>query len=280
MGNFLKSTALLILLGLNIKSQSQIPNSGFETWIVDSNNDNNPVGWTTTNDNPDVSVLQYSPAYAGNYSMKVKTFNPGFMYIGGIAEATFPYNLRPTEIKACFKTAIMPGDKVYIIVSLFKGDSIIAAPGNCSFAIDSTFTTFKCRSFPIVYTSTLTPDSAHIMIIAGSTTAQAGTEIIIDNLAFGFTSGISEMNQLSDLSFNYPNPAADFTTISIVEKNAAFAELIIYNNNGSIVFQKQHDYNKEGQNIIINTSSFNNGIYPYLIKCNNGIYSGKLVVLK
>jgi len=137
---FLAINVLMIFL---ISLRAQIPNGGFENWVADGN-DNNPIDWSTTNGDPFVSVTPYTPAYAGSFSMKVSTFSAGFLTVSGVASIEFPYTQRPSEINACIKTTVMPGDKVYLIISMFHEDVIIASPTNCSFSIDTTISNFTC----------------------------------------------------------------------------------------------------------------------------------------
>jgi hypothetical protein len=92
---------------ISMSAKAQVPNSGFENWTIDGNNDNNPDGWFTTNSDPDVSVTPYSPAYAGSHSMKVATFDPGFMFMPGTAEAEFAMSQRPNFLNVCFKANIV-----------------------------------------------------------------------------------------------------------------------------------------------------------------------------
>ncbi|MBK6830398.1 MAG: hypothetical protein IPG92_06455 [Flavobacteriales bacterium] len=79
------------------------PNGGFEDW-VDEDGSWNPVGWVTTNGDPDVSVEPFSPACQGATSMLVRTWDPGFMTISGTAMSQFAYTERPTILSACLKS--------------------------------------------------------------------------------------------------------------------------------------------------------------------------------
>lgn len=273
----------ITLFILNISTiKSQIPNNGFESWVLDANNDNNPVGWSTTNSDPEQSVSPYTPAYAGSFSMKVETFNPGIMVVPGVAEITFAYNQRPSIFNVCLKTNVAPGDKVYIIVSLFNGDSIVASPDSCSFIIDSTISDFTCFSYPVVYQSPLNPDSANILIVAGSMASQLGTEIIVDELSFGGASGICQIDAISDKSLkNYPNPAGEFTYIPFILDYDSDIELSVWDASGALVRSYSYKSLKAGkQDLLINTSLYNNGIYSYSIKGKEILFHGKMVVCK
>ncbi|MBL0329784.1 MAG: T9SS type A sorting domain-containing protein [Bacteroidetes bacterium] len=279
-----KITLLATLIGLFISTTNliaQIPNGTFESWAVDIYGDNNPVSWTTTNSDPDISVTPYSPAYAGTYSMKVSTFDPGFMAIPGIADVSFPYSQRPTQINACFKANILPGDKAYIIVALYQGDSIVAAPGDCSFVIDTTISTFTCMSFPITYQSALIPDSAYIMIVAGSSFAQLGTNIIVDNLTFSLPADIATYSNNQNKITSYPNPTSAETYIDLNLNSKNNIVISVWDAKGALVNTINVGAIAAGkEQITLNTNTLENGIYTYHVKGEDISYYGKLIVNK
>jgi len=270
----------LLMMSL-ISGNAQVPNGGFENWVSDGT-DNNPVDWETTNSDPFVCVTPYTPAYAGNYSMRVSAFDAGFMTVPGAASIEFPYTQRPSLVKACIKATVMPGDKVFLIVSLFQGDSIIAAPTNGTFVIDTTISEFTCLSFPITYLSNLTPDHANIMVLAGITTAQLGTEIIVDELSFDLSPVLDKpMLKANTSKANYPNPAGNFTYIPIDLLNESDVDVLLWNSNGNLVQSSPFHCLKEGkQELLVNTSQLTNGMYPYLVVGEDFTISGKIEICK
>ena len=75
----------------------------------------------------------------------------------------------------------------------------------------------------------------------------------------------------------YPNPSAEFTTVEIYLKNESeVAELIIYNLLGSEI-QKQKVSNNNV--LTIDTKSFTNGIYLFVLKIESGIEEKKKVII-
>ncbi|NVO01580.1 MAG: T9SS type A sorting domain-containing protein [Bacteroidetes bacterium] len=283
----MKLTKLFILAAFFIVSLSlnaQIPNQGFETWVTDVDGNVNPAGWETTNSFPDISVSQYTPAYAGSFSMLIKTFDPGFMTLPGFASFGFPYNLKPTKINACIKTNIMPGDNVSILVSLWNGDSLVASPTNCTFVIDSTINQFTCLSFPITYQSALIPDSAYIMITAGKFgSVQLGTQIIVDELTFGFGTGINEIHDSfsASLEQNIPNPAVNSTVFPLMLNKSSNVNLIIYDVLGKevkhISFGKLNSGNHD---LELSLEGFSNGVYYCSFQGDDFLISKKIIVSK
>jgi hypothetical protein len=276
---------LSALFLLSSVASAQIPNGGFENWNTDVDGNINPNSWETTNDigSGFTSVTQYTPAYVGSYSMLVKSWNSGFGIIGGVSSTSFPYNQKPTYLKACIKTNVMPGDNVYIIVALYKADSIISSSANCTFVIDSTINNFRCINFPISYQYNLIPDSVEIMVIGGSAIAQLGTQIIVDDLSFGFTSGINELSLTStNENLNvYPNPAQNNLFFETQISKISDIKIKIYDFNGSLLsenFFSNVDFGSHEFDVSI--SNLSNGMYFYSVENDNSTKNGKFVISK
>jgi hypothetical protein len=257
----------IIFFALSTIGQAQIPNNGFENW-TNNGSENDPDFWSTNNSNPFISVSPYSPAFAGNYSMKVETFSPGFGVVPGVAQTEFNYSQRPNYIKACIKTQIMPGDKVIFLVSMFQGDSIVASPLFCSFNIDTNINEFTCLYFPISYLSTLIPDSVNIIISAGMGSTQLGTYIIVDELSFENGLGLEDLNKES---INvYPNPFMDH--LIVTANNITKVELL--NVNGERILLQS--FLSENQTEI-DTHILPQGVYLVRIHTDKGIYHRRLI---
>ena len=268
---------VFFLISLN----AQIPNSGFEDWVVDGNN-NNPIDWSTTNHDPIVCVTPYTPAYAGDYSMRVSTYDAEIIIITGVASIEFPHAQRPSELNACIKTTVMPGDKVYLIIAFYQGDSVVALPTDCTFSIDTTISEFTCFTFPITYQSILNPDSASIIIIAGSESAKLGTEIIVDELSFNYTTTIVQKRSISKpVAENFPNPAANFTYIPVNLNRPSDLEILIWDIKGTIVQSQSIQKLTVGEHeLLVNTSQLTNGIYLYSVRGEDIFLRSKMVICK
>lgn len=260
--------SFMAMLLISMTAFGQIPNNGFENW-TDDGSDNNPDFWITSNSDPFVCVSPYSPAYAGNFSMKVGTFSPGFGILPGIAELDFNYSQRPNFLKACIKTNIAPGDKVILMVSMFQGDSIVASPLFCSFNVDTNINEFTCMYFPISYLSSLIPDSVNITIAAGMGNTQMGTYIIVDELSFEDALDLAEMEK-NPLTQLFPNPFTDKLTITseITDK----IELI--NLRGEVISVPVAVH--EGYSDL-DTSKLPEGIYVVHVSSKNGLVSFKVI---
>ena len=264
---------------------AQIPNGGFENWNTDVDGNINPNSWETTNDISSgfTSVTQYTPAYIGSYSMLVKSWNAGFGIIGGVSSISFPYNQKPTYLKACIKTNVMPGDNVYIIVALYKADSVISSSANCTFVIDSTINNFRCINFPISYQYNLTPDSVEIMVVAGSSAAQLGTQVIVDDLSFGFASGIEELSLVNDLqNLNvYPNPTQNNLFFATQLSRTSDIKIKTYDFNGSLINEHFfNDVNFGSHEFNVPVSHLSDGLYFYSVESDSHIINGKFIISK
>lgn len=257
-------SCFLFCFGFSLQTHAQIPNGGFENWTLDIDGNLNPDGWNTTNSSPLVNISQYTPAHSGNYSMQAVAFNPGFGMLAGVANIDFPCSQQPTQLSACVMTTVMPGDFVYIILAMRNGDSIVSAPLNCTFKIDSNITQFTCLTFPIVYQSPLAPDSASIIIAAGNyTSAQLGTSVIIDDLSFGFGAGIEEhAGNTTTLGQNFPNPTNRSTIFPLHLTQPDDVTITVYDVRGRVVHQVVSENLASGeQQIELPTDELPAGVY-------------------
>jgi hypothetical protein len=279
-------TILLIVFCLfktNSSTAQLVPNGDFELWTPDIDGILNPDYWITTNASPDTSVFQYTPAYSGNYSMRVASYYIiGFGPMAGIAYVEFPYTCRPTQIHVCVKTNIAAGDIGYVMLSLHNGDSTIAAMDSCTFKF-LTSIPFQCFDFPISYVSSMNPDSAIVMVIAGNfTTAQLGTEVIVDEISFNCPTAIDEsMPESATIGKNYPNPSSGFTFIPLNLIKGSDVSITIYNAYGEEVKILNPGYRSTGASIIsVPVDDLANGIYFYTVTGNDFKLPGKIIVNK
>lgn len=277
----------LAFLGLSLlasRVQAQPPNGGFEDWIDNGGGFLDPADWLTTNAAPELlSVEQYAPAMNGYYSMRVHTWDPGIGAFAGSAFARFAYNQRPDHLSACVMATVVPGDRVYIIVALSAGDSIIASPTNCTFWMDTNVTQYTCLNFPITYNADLTPDSAMIIVSAGLTgNTQIGTEIIVDDMAFGFNTGVEDpIEAASARSITpYPVPAADRLTIPVVLAHASKSRLEVYDSAGQLVRAVDFGTLPAGRNDrSLDVLQLQNGVYQYLVRSGDHVQQGRITVM-
>lgn len=278
------SLSLLSLSLLASRAHAQPPNGGFEDWVDNGGGYLDPAEWVTSNAGLGLlSVEQYTPAMNGNYAMLVRTWDPGFGAFAGSAMARFPYTQRPDQISACIAANVMPGDRVFIIVALSAGDSIIASPTNCTFWMDTNVTQYTCLTFPITYNADLDPDSAMIIVAAGLTgSPQLGTDIIVDDMAFEFNTG--EVDPIHPFSTRpiapFPVPAADRLTIPVVLAHSSRSRLELYGSAGQLVRAVDLGVLPAGRtDRSLDVLDLQNGIYQYVVRSGDSVQQGRITVM-
>jgi hypothetical protein len=201
----------------------------------------------------------------------------------------FPISSRPSFLTGFYQftqggSGTKPNiDTAFIAVGFTKyntstknTDSI----GGGFFFITTTKAVFTPFSIPIFYLPNfagVTPDTATILI--SSSIAQKSfpnTSLIIDDLSFASATGVKTALFTKGLPSTYPNPINTDLNISNLPKEIAFIEIKDFA--GSTVFSSS--INEE--TVHISLSDFNNGIYFYSLKEEDGttVYNSKFVVAK
>jgi hypothetical protein len=145
-------------------------------------------------------------------------------------------------------------------------------------------TQFTNVSFPISYWSSLTPDTADIIVISGfPNQVQVGTYIIVDELSFDFSSAIEE--PVSDPSVvagqNFPNPASSSTFFPLTITSGSEITIYLYDVLGKEVKTTGYGFLSPGEHRLeISVADLPDGIYQYSIRGSDFINSGKLIVNK
>ncbi len=265
-------------------SSAQVPNSGFENWTTDIDGNLNPDFWSVMNNTPDfTTAFQYTPAYSGNFSMRVTTYNPGFGEQPGIAFVEFPYTCRPTQIHVCVNATVMSGDIGFVMMALSQGDSAVAAMDSCTFKFYVSTNGFECFDFPVSYISDLVPDTATIMVIAGNFGgAQLGTEVIVDDISFDCNVvDIEEAGATSPASIgkNYPNPSSGYTFIPITLNNGSDLSIAIMDMLGKEIKTVSKGFMPAGEHLVkLDINDLSGGIYFYTLSGNGFQLPGKFVI--
>jgi hypothetical protein len=266
---------------------AQIPNASFESWEADADTNFNPVGWQTTNSYPVVTVDRVSPGCQGNYAMRVKTVNVGIAFPGvAILQIPYAFSAVPTQFSACIRSNIVGGDITYIILGLMKGDSVIASVDSCTFKIDTTYSQFTTRQFRIASHSTLVPDSLVIIIASGLGTGHVGTELIVDEIAFGTGGGTYVTNEervprVFALHQNFPNPFNPTTVIRYQLPVASSVKLIVYDILGREVAVLVNETKVPGSyEVTYDASKLSSGVYFYGLVGGDFVQTRKMLVVK
>ena len=93
--------------------------------------------------------------------------------------------------------------------------------------------------------------------------------------------GINELSENIFQSVLYPNPAKDNVVLNVHSVYPTDVTINIYDVMGRIIYTKNAVKLSAGENNInINTSKFENGIYSIKIIANNGIITNKFSITK
>ncbi len=79
----------------------------------------------------------------------------------------------------------------------------------------------------------------------------------------------------------YPSPAVDFAVVGIKLENSSTVDISIFDLSGKLVYQLNGSKVAAGsQEIIINTASFESGVYSVVVRTDKGILKDKVVIAK
>jgi hypothetical protein len=261
--------------------QAQIPNSGLENWTYDVDTNYNPVGWETSNSYPMVSVERVPSLCEGSFAMKVKANDVSGFGIPGLASLSFASSERPTSLRLCIRSTVMPGDEIFILFSSYLQDSLVASPDSCTFKLLASLSdTVICM--PIKYQNNMTPDSINISIIAGNLLqSQVGTEVIVDGLGFGCATGIDETS-LARVALRpaYPNPAADFISVPLSLMESTDVMLVVFDVQGREIRRTTRFLSAGDHLMEIPVIDFAGGVYYFSVKTNGFELPGRFFVSK
>lgn len=272
--------ATCILALATLSATAQVPNGDFETWVDNGGGFLDPQDWLTSN--ADISLLcveQYTPAWSNDFAMRVHTWDPGIGAFQGTAMTMFPYSQRPDALHAAVMANVMPGDRVLIIVSMWQGDSIIAMPLNCTFGIDTNITSYASVTFPITYSSALYPDSCSIIVMAGSDEPQLGTEVILDDLSFEFSTSLEPLpvSPIGDPLIAWPDPTADRTFFR-APAGTGDLRVVLYSGDGRLVRDRRYGPSAHERTIELDVRELPDGPYHYTVGYGDRSRSGRLIV--
>lgn len=237
----LLATATLVSV---ITATAQNINGGFEQWDSVNNGvftNHLPRGWAEftnfvceTEDLP-WAVTRSNDARTGLSALQLKnvatSLNQTTMIMSNSANGAgfdnkIPVNARYTRLEGYYKYTTAEPDTFTIMVLMMNAGDFIAVANYEQPTNTSTYTKF---SIPIIYSapSAIVPDSAIIMISAGSTnTFREGSTLLVDDVAFALTNGVNDYKDelRADVSV-YPNPASEFINVSV--KGAAHGNVTV-----------------------------------------------------
>jgi hypothetical protein len=300
----MKKLILLAASVISLQTFGQLPSLSFEgAWnntTLGSAMD--PTGWASSNiltsflisaSNP-TTTTQSTLACNGTASMRLETKKMqsvgalsgsipdtcGFAFSGAVVGTSikdgFAYTSRPTQLTYCYNAAPAAGDTAGVGIRLWKwqGARIPVGSGVIRYTTNSP-AGMTNQTITIAYTSTLTPDSA--VILVGSSYkfpsaglvlrkgAKIGSVITVDNFNLVVPSvGLNE-NSVGELALSvYPNPASNALHFATADDNAT--KLVVYDITGKNVLTQTFENGK----INLNVSEYNNGLYLYKVYTKSG----------
>ncbi|MEI7596789.1 MAG: DUF5018 domain-containing protein [Bacteroidota bacterium] len=202
---YLKFLAILITVAFSSISfsQTQAPNSGFETWTSTL-----PASWNSISQVNHVSKA--TPAHSGTNAARLDTKNvilngavPGLLTLGtfnssaNTIDGGIAFTEKPDSLVIWYKYYPQTGDTALLGLGIFNnGDTV----GKASKFLTTTQSTWKRLSMPITYISSLTPDMLNIGFLSSlKSSAKVGTYLIVDDiqLIYNWTLVCSDPTNLS-----------------------------------------------------------------------------------
>lgn len=193
---------LLLSIFLSTTLFAQIPNPGFESWIV-GNWQLDPEGWTTSNGQLIPSVYQDEDSYEGEFAMRVDAVEVGIGAYGQ-AECTFPITFIPASLDFYVKCQNESG-AVIVTISFFNEENLVYSEywNNAGTIEEWTLVSIPLSQIEPVMTHAVIEVSAQVGDLVPGT-----AWISVD--AMGFEGPLSNDDMVVDQDFQlYPNPVSD-----------------------------------------------------------------------
>lgn len=262
---------------------AQVPNAGFETWTTVGAY-SLPSGWDNINakTNP-MSVYtceKGTPGNPGSSYLKLtsKTMGtsvaPGIAVSGVLDTATyipksgFAYTARPANLTGSWQYMGFSGDVGHIAILLSKWNTSLSKRDTVAFtnyALAGMVMSWGTFTIPVTYmSSSLTPDSAIIVLAASGTTPANNSYLYVDNLAFTGsvpTTSVANITDHSTATLLYPNPATGTITISYNGVSEKYIKILISDVSGRSVLTLSPKTIKGENAFPLNVSGFAKGIY-------------------
>ncbi len=293
---FLSVVCILCLLALAAKSQTTIPNPGFENWT--SNHD--AVGWDNSNLSTTylglavtiTGVTKSTDAHSGSYSAKLLSkdttivvyttpVTPGFVTLGtfwfnstsqtGGVTGGILFHGRPDSLTCWYKSSLQGSDKSSFYFSEWQGAhaTIIA---NDSAKIATSAANWTYFAMPIHYMDAGTPDSLNITIGSSDMGVQANiannSQMNLDDVSLVYGS-VGIMDIAYSNNFNvYADKATNQLIINLNFDQSQSTEIALYTISGQLV--KSYVKNIESSKELMELSSLSKGIYVLKVMRNDG----------
>lgn len=275
-----------VILGFTAIQAQTITNGTFETWTDTIH----PTNWNTNNNIVNY-VRQSVTHHLGNYSALLVTSAAdhsgssgdlsGILTLGKVDVNTQnvtlgkPLSGKPSEFHGYYKYTPKSGStdnmSITLRITKWNGSARQTLFSNTfSSTAGATITTFTLFSMPITYSpSTAVPDSFNIIIKSSASTANRGSYLWVDDLAFTANTGIEEPIEFRPGVM--PNPASDHLFVRL---NGEEFDINMYN----IAGQKVLSERTSEKYVTLNISSIPEGVYMVTVNNDNYKYTTKIIV--
>lgn len=279
-----------------VNSTQALPNNGLDNW--NANTVTQPAGWMTSNmlsaigtGNPSVTeVAGLNGSAAQIVNEEVSFFGVsdtlGFMtnslvFFGNSNSGGSPYTLQPIDLTFDYKYTPVGNDSGAVGVRFTEFNSSTGMSDSINGGIlklkaSNNWTTGKLT---FDWTGKNSPDSVLIIVSAANIDDDRlylGSTLVVDNLAFGFATGIRlPMAALSGPVKLFPNPAQKHLTLQWEDASYAPGVIRILSMDGRVI--EQFTVHHPGHQYTINVSHLAKGTYLYQT-IGNQSHSGTFII--
>ncbi len=247
-----------------------IPNASFETWAG-----GRPSGWATAGATQGTSSVAPN---AGSSYLKLTSSSTS----SGLAITQFAVNSRPNSLKGILQFMGQGGDTAFILVEFTKYNTSTKQSdliGLGEIALKAMAMSWSAFTNTIQYNPNVTdmPDSCTIILSSSFNTFNSGSYLYADLLAFSGNSSVGEINNIA--SYNvFPNPAKDKLNIEISLKQNTLVQVEVMDIQGKQIKVQDFAMNKGENQVSIDLSDVQKGIYFVRMTTDGESLSQKLVV--
>jgi len=294
------STFLALLLPFFLLAQAPLQEGEMENWIYDSGGDYYELGgyWASTNPVSKLSIFspvtlfrEDTDVYSGMYSAKMVSGNflglsvAGLLFTGFFddtqvnnpaeaAQLGVPFTDRPAIFKGYYKYTSVSGDSAAIVAQFHRSvNGQQELLGIAPFIEYNTVSTWTAFNVPVIWYSTAVPDSMTVICTssAGGENFEAadGSTLLVDELVFEYTSGVT-MPLMPEVSVQvYPNPTTELLNIHFPEYRST-STVAVFDSQGRLV--QTAVLNQETTGVDVGLLSA--GTYFYQVKTDEHIDAG------
>lgn len=247
-----------------------IPNASFETWSA-----GRPAGWGTAGASQGTTSVAPN---AGSSYLKLTATSAS----AGIAITQFAVNKRPDKLTGLLQFMAQGGDTGVIIVEFTKFNTSTNKSdviGIGSLLINQMAMSWTPFSSTIQYSPSTSdmPDSCIIIMETGIGTSHSGSYLYVDLLALSGSSSVSEISNISAYNV-FPNPAKEKLNIQCNLKQNNSVQVEVMDIQGKQIKSQDFAMNKGENQVTLDLSDVQKGIYFVRMTSDRESLSQKLVV--